>query len=221
LLIILSSVSVVSAASESPAGLRLTNRTDEARKDMMAVYTKQSARYRGVSYVMPISAAKEAVAVEDLAERLSGRGVRRGREIAFLCPLHDDHNPSLRVNRAKGVWYCDPCLRGGSVVDLARLAWGYDERDAHIAAAEVLMLFGHEVPQRPPAWFRKQHRQRKMRDLAEQAWVEAMTRRLWKYVFAPIVDTVEDADDRAEMARELLPAVEANAKDILKRGTTR
>jgi hypothetical protein len=183
--------------------------------------TANSRRYRGISYLRPIDAAKDAVAVVDLAERLSGRGARRGREIVFLCPLHDDHNPSLRVDPAKNVWYCDPCLVGGNVVKLYRLAEGYGEHEAHVAAAMLLMEFGHEVPQRPPAWFRKQHRQREMRELAEQARVEAMTSRLWKYVFAPIVDTVEDEDDRAEMARELLPKVEENARQIVAERMTR
>src|SRR5215208_5686830 len=84
-------------------------------------------RSRGVSVTKPIDAAKEAITVEELAERLSGApGVRRGREIAFVCPLHDDHDPSLRVDPERGVWFCDPCLLGGDVVELARQAWGYD-----------------------------------------------------------------------------------------------
>ena len=159
-------------------------------------------RFRGVSVVRPISAAKEAVTVLELAEKLSGGpGVRRGREIAFLCPLHDDHNPSLRVNPERNVWYCDPCTVGGGVVELARRAWGHTEdgRGAAEAAAFLLMEFGHEVPQRPPSWFRKQARQHGMRQLIREAKIEALTRGLWRVVFDPIVAEVEDPEDRKQM----------------------
>jgi hypothetical protein len=161
----------------------------------MAVYTTTSARYRGVSYVKPISAAKEAVAVVDLAERLSGRGVRRGRELAFVCPLHDDHNPSLRVDRAKNVWFCDPCLQGGDVVELYRLAHGYSEREAHVAAAMLLMEFGHEPPQPPPAAQRKRERQRHTREAIEQTKKNIEARRLFRHLILPLIDAIDDEDE--------------------------
>src|SRR5215208_6729948 len=100
-------------------------------------------RYRGVSYTRPIDAAKEAVQVIDLADRLTGPGgLRRiGKEWAGRCPLpdHEDRSPSFTVNPEKNVWFCHGCLRGGDVVELARLTSGYDQRDAHTAAAMVLM----------------------------------------------------------------------------------
>src|SRR5829696_377339 len=158
----------------------------------------RTRRYRGVSYRGPIDAAKEAVSVTDLAERLTGPGVRRGREIAFRCPLHDDHDPSLRVDPDKGVWFCDPCLRGGDVVELARLAWGYDQRDAHVAAANLLHEFGHEIPQRSPAWFRKQERQKPVRDALEDAKVRSAQRRLMRRVEPYLARIEDDAERRAE-----------------------
>jgi DNA primase len=161
----------------------------------------RTRRYRGVSYRGPIDAAKEAVPILDLAERLSGPGVRRGREIAFRCPLHDDHDPSLRVEPDKGVWFCDPCLVGGDVVELYRLTQGYDQRDSHIAAAMLLMEFGHEVPQRPPAWHRKGERQDRIREALEQAKVRRVQRRLYRWLFAPIIARFEDEDERLEEAR--------------------
>lgn len=57
--------------------------------------------------------------VPALAEHLYGPGVRRGKEILFLCTLHDDHHPSLRVSPEKGFWWCPPCCVGGDVVTLA------------------------------------------------------------------------------------------------------
>jgi DNA primase len=156
----------------------------------------RTRRYRGVSYTRPIDEAKRLVTAEGLAERLSGvPGVRRGREIAFRCPLHDDHDPSLRVDPDKGVWFCDPCLMGGDVVELARLAWGYDERDAHVAAAMLLMEFGHEVPQRPRAWYRKQERQRHTRTAIEETKKNIVRRRLFKHLILPLIDAIEDEEE--------------------------
>jgi hypothetical protein len=48
----------------------------------------------------------------------AARRVGQG-EFAVVCPFHDDHDPSLRVNEAKGTWYCDVCAEGGGAWDLA------------------------------------------------------------------------------------------------------
>ena len=45
-------------------------------------------------------------------------------ELVALCPFHEDHHPSLRVNLAKVVWHCDPCGKGGDVIALAKGKWG-------------------------------------------------------------------------------------------------
>src|SRR5215218_9150184 len=130
--------------------------------------TPESRRYRGTSHVKPIDRAKELVPVVDLADRLCGPlGLRRvGKEWVGCCPLpdHQDINPSFSVSKEKNVWWCFGCLRGGSVIELARLAWGYDEREAPMAAADLLNEYGYVVPQRPPSWYRKQVRQKPVRD---------------------------------------------------------
>src|SRR5215212_7736438 len=144
-------------------------------------------RYRGVSYVKVIDAAREAVPVIDLADRLAGPGKMRrvGKTWTTNCllPNHEDRSPSFVVYPETNSWYCFACLRGGDVVELARLAWGYDEREAHTAAAMLLMEFGHEIPPQPPEWFRRQERQRQMRDAIEDARVEVLMRRLWRWVY--------------------------------------
>jgi DNA primase len=156
-------------------------------------------RYPGVSYVRPIDAAKEAVPVIDLADRLCGPGgLRRvGKEWVGRCPLpgHEDRSPSFTVNPEKNVFFCHGCLRGGGVVELARLAGRYDEREAHVAAAYLLMEFGHEVPQRPPAWVRKQERQRHTRGAVEEARKNIHRRRVFKYLILPHIDTIEDEEE--------------------------
>jgi len=162
----------------------------------------KTQRYRGVSYTRPIDAAKEAVLVIDLADRLTGPGGLRkvGKEWVGRCPLpdHEDRSPSFTVNPDKNVWFCHGCLRGGNVVELARLAWSYDEREVHIAAAELLMEFGHTPPERPPAWFRKQERQRPIRDAVEETKKNIYRRRLFKYLILPHINTIEDEWERRQ-----------------------
>src|SRR5829696_1575039 len=161
----------------------------------------RTRRYRSVSYTRPIDEAKRLVPIPDLAEKLAGPGVRRGCEIAFRCPLHDDHDPRLRVDPDKGVWFCDPCLVGGDVVELARLAWGYDQREAHVAATMLLMEFGCEVPQRPPAWFRKQERQKPIDDAIEETIKGNFRRRVFKYIILPCLQLGDrPAEHKAEIA---------------------
>ena len=168
----------------------------------------------------PIDAAKEAVSVVELAERLSGPGTRRGKEVFFRCLFHDDRNPSLRVNPEGGVWYCDPCAVGGDVVELARRAWGHtnDGRGTAEAAAFLLMEFGHKVPQHPPSWFRKQERQRAVRDAIDEARVEVLMRRLWLWIFEPILTDLEDADEREGVGDELWAKVLPRAKQLVEEG---
>jgi CHC2 zinc finger len=144
-----------------------------------------------------------------LAERLTeakpGNLRRSGDTWSANCPLpdHEDKTPSFTVYPETNSWYCYGCLRGGNVVELYRLAKGYDQRDAHTAAAMLLMEFGHEVPKRPPAWFRKQERQKPMRDAIEDARVEVMARRVWRWIFEPIIAEIEDEEERVRASREL------------------
>jgi DNA primase len=163
------------------------------------VEATRAPRYRGVSYTRPIDAAKEAVQVIDLADRLCGPGgLRRvGSEWVGRCPLpdHDDRSPSFAVNPEKNVWFCHGCLQGGDVVELARLAWGYDQRDAHVAAAMLLMKFGHDVPERSPAWYRKQERQHNTRVAIEEVKKNIVRRRLFKHLILPLIDTIEDEEE--------------------------
>ena len=153
----------------------------------------------------PINAAKEAVPTIDLADRLCGPGgLRRvGKEWAGRCPLpdHEDRSPSFTVNLEKNVFFCHGCLRGGDVVELYRLAHGYSQREAGTAAGFLLLEFGHEVPARPPAWYRRQERQKPVRDAVEQARVRAAQRRLYRWVFGPQAERLEDLNERAEEMR--------------------
>lgn len=66
----------------------------------------------------PIDEAEIIAAIESAIQQRDPRPA--GREIRFLCPAHDDHEPSARWNREKRVWRCDACGAGGGYLDLAR-----------------------------------------------------------------------------------------------------
>jgi len=184
--------------------------------------TPQARRYRGISYQKPIDRAKELIATIDLADTLCGPGQLRkvGETYTARCPLpdHEDRIPSFVVYPETNSWFCFACVRGGDVVELYRLANGYSERDAHTAAAFLLMEAGHEPPQRPASYFRKVERQKKTRDLVDDARLEVLTRRLWRCVFVPILAELEDEAERKAMARQLWPKVRARAKEMLAEG---
>jgi hypothetical protein len=165
--------------------------------------TARNLRFRGVSLTTPINAAKEAVTVFELADKLCGPGgLRRvGSEWSGRCPTpdHEDKTPSFSINPSKNLWWCHGCLRGGDVVRLAQLAWGYAVRDSHVAAANLLHEFGHALPERPPSWFRKQGRQQPIRDALERVRVRSTQRRLMR-MLAPFLARVEDDAERRDEA---------------------
>jgi DNA primase len=179
--------------------------------NVSSVETTITRKYRGISYTTPINAAKEAVLVVDLADRLVGpSGMRRvGEKWVARCPLpsHNDNTPSFVVYPQTNSFFCFGCLRGGDVVELYRLVHGYDERDAHIAAADLLHESGHEVPERPPAWFRKQERQKPIRDALEDVKLRHVQRRLMR-IHMPLLEKIDDPEERRveteKVWRELL-----------------
>ncbi len=159
-----------------------------------------------------IEEAKAKVPTIDLADRLCGPGKMRriGAKWTAHCPLpdHDERTPSFTVYADNGRgWFCYGCGRGGDVVNLAALAWGIERADA--AAAEVLLSYGHEIPPRPAAWFARQERQRPMREKIADVRVEVLMRRLFRWVFEPMLAAIEDEEERVLMGdyvwSEVLP----------------
>jgi DNA primase len=124
---------------------------------------------------------------------------RVGKERVGRCPLpdHEDKTPSFTVNPEKDLWWCHGCLRGGDVITLAQLAWDIDRAD--VAAAEILLTFGHEIPKRSDSRFRKQARQKPIRDAIEEAWVKHYQRRLYRG-FLPAIEDIADEEERRKEA---------------------
>ncbi len=57
--------------------------------------------------------------IRDIVEVMGELGVelkKRGNNHIGLCPFHDDKNPSLSVNREKGMWHCFGCGARGGVI---------------------------------------------------------------------------------------------------------
>ena len=44
------------------------------------------------------------------------KGMNKGSEVAFVCPFHNDNNPSLMVNSDKGVYHCLGCDAKGDAI---------------------------------------------------------------------------------------------------------
>jgi hypothetical protein len=79
------------------------------------------------------------------------------------------------------------------MIELACYAWGYDPKDSTqraMAAADVLVTFGHELPQRPPNWFYRQERQRKVRNLLEEQRLERVRRLVFRLLWVPLLSEV-------------------------------
>ena len=53
-------------------------------------------------------------------ESLTGFKKWSGEEASFLCPFHDDHNPSCSVNAAKEVFRCHRCGEKGTLREFAK-----------------------------------------------------------------------------------------------------
>jgi DNA primase len=149
------------------------------------------------------------VSTLDLADRLAvgqaGGWRKVGTEWERRCvlPDHPDNNPSFTVDPDKDVWWCFGCLRGGDSITLAQHAWGIDRAD--VAAAEILLTFGHEIPPRPPAWFAKQERQKPARDALRAAKILRLQRRVFR-IFQPMIEEIEDEGERRDEARHLWDA---------------
>src|SRR5512137_370403 len=70
------------------------------------------------------------------------------QEYKFLCPFHDDKDPSANVNVRSSAWFCHACGAKGSAVDLVMLADKKPYKDA-------LAVVGEAAGMDPPSLSRK------------------------------------------------------------------
>lgn len=86
--------------------------------------------HRHIRSSLPVEAARR-VSILQIAKRLRlGEPVPSGGEYLVCCPLHDDHDPSLRLNAERNIWYCFVCGEGGDGIKLVQRARGLTFVDA-------------------------------------------------------------------------------------------
>lgn len=70
---------------------------------------------------------------------LTKDGSRPG-QFKALCPFHDDHRPSLKINIEKNLFHCFSCDAAGNVLDFVARMDGSDLRAAALKVAELCGL---------------------------------------------------------------------------------
>ena len=80
--------------------------------------TRRGGRRRAATELLDVEGARRTPILDVVRALGLGEPRRVGQEYVVQCPLHDDHDPSLRINADEGLWYCDPCGRGGDAIGL-------------------------------------------------------------------------------------------------------
>jgi len=73
---------------------------------------------------------KDKVDIVDLFAEFGIKLKQKGKSFIGLCPWHDDKNPSLSVDRVKGLYNCFGCGESGDVFSLVEKMKGYDFKEA-------------------------------------------------------------------------------------------
>ena len=68
--------------------------------------------------------------VQLVGERVALQSRRGGRELVGLCPFHDDHDPSLRVDAERQSYKCWACGEGGDCFAFVQKIENVEFRDA-------------------------------------------------------------------------------------------
>jgi DNA primase len=162
-------------------------------------------------------AVRDAVPIEEIARRYTdvepfgGKAWFMGR-----CPLpdHEDRTPSFYIY-PPGRYHCYGCGRNGDVVDLEFFCGDYGELwEAMISLA---VEYDVELPKRPESWYRRQERQRPVRDAINRARFDHLRRRLFRWFFEPSLLRIENPDEREAEAKLLWDVTEPLAQMMLKR----
>jgi hypothetical protein len=85
------------------------------------------------------------------------------------------------------------------------------------AMVALATRYGVELPGRSAGWFDRQKRQAPMRSKIEDVRTQVMMRRLFRWVFEPMLASIEDRDERTRMGdyvwAEVLPLAVRVAED--------
>lgn len=87
---------------------------------------------------------REGFSCEDVTKAFGFTiGRRSGQELKFICPQHDDRDPSLSINTAKDAWMCGPCGASGTSWQLVAFLKGLsrdDEPAVNAACADLGLI---------------------------------------------------------------------------------
>jgi DNA primase len=162
-------------------------------------------------------AIREAVPIEEVARRYTDLESFGGQAwFTGRCPLpdHEDKTPSFYIY-PPGRFYCYGCNRHGDVVDLEFFCGDYGELwEAMIALS---LEYSVELPKRPESWYRRQERQRPVRDAINRARFDHLRRRLFRWFFEPSLVQIENVDEREAEAALLWDATAPLTEMMLER----
>jgi DNA primase len=160
-------------------------------------------RRQPASFRRQIQAVKDDVRIETVVAdytdelRLLGNGRLLGR---CVSPEHEDRTSSMTVYTDTQTFKCYGigCGAQGDVIDLVKLAEGCKTWEAMV---HLSVRYGVELPGRPESWYRRQERQKPVRDGIDAAKILVARRRLYRRFFEPLVLATEDQEDRAHDAQ--------------------
>lgn len=164
-------------------------------------YERGLERSRGPAAIRrQVAAVKRGVRIERVAGdygkfRLLGSGRLEGR---CVNPDHEDKTPSLSIYPDTQIFRCYGCGAHGDVLDLVMLA------EPGMLLWEAIMTlstrYGVELPGRPASWYRRQARQKPVRDGIEATMIHVARRRLYQRFFEPLILATENEENRAHDA---------------------
>lgn len=87
---------------------------------------------------IPLDKIEEVRLAADIVELVGSRVrlTKKGKDFWGLCPFHGDTDPSFKVDRERGTWYCFGCQEGGSIFNFLMKDQGlsFPEAVRHVAA---------------------------------------------------------------------------------------
>ncbi len=97
----------------------------------------------------------------DIVDVISGyiKLQRKGSSYVCVCPFHNDHNPSMNVNRPRQMYYCFSCGAGG---DVFKFVMDYENLSFPEAVKVLADRAGIALPEREES--REEREQRDLKD---------------------------------------------------------
>lgn len=86
---------------------------------------------------------KERADIVDVISYYLSSVQKKGRNYVAICPFHDDHDPSMQINKEKQTFHCFVCQTGGDVFTFVQK---YDKCSFEEAVRKVCEIIGFDDP---------------------------------------------------------------------------